>query len=154
MDFSANPKTQKFIQSIGKSAQKLGTDYDVFASVMSAQAILESGSGTSVLSSAPNHNLFGIKGSYQGASVRFSTQEERENGEQYTIQAAFRKYPSYVESLGDYTTLIRGGIQGNESYYQAAWRSTAKKLFTGGRFTDWKVRNGQGKSVRLLRRTI
>ena len=44
----------------------------------------------------------------------------------YTIQAAFRRYPSYAESLGDYVTLIRGGIQGNEEYYQDVWRSQAK----------------------------
>lgn len=126
MDFSENDQTQAFIASIAKSAQKLGLDYDVFASVMIAQAILESGSGTSTLSAAPNYNLFGVKGSYEGNSVNFSTQEDRGNGAMYTIQAAFRRYPSYAESLGDYVTLIRGGIQGNEQYYQDAWRSQAK----------------------------
>lgn len=126
MDFSENAQTQTFIQAIAKSAQKLGLDYDVFASVMIAQAILESGSGTSALSSAPNYNLFGVKGSYQGSSVSFATQEDRGNGELYTIQAAFRKYPSYAQSLGDYVSLLRGGIQGNELFYQDTWRSTAK----------------------------
>ncbi|MFS8090045.1 glucosaminidase domain-containing protein [Enterococcus gallinarum] len=126
MDFSQNTQTQTFIQSIAQSARKLGLEYDVFASVMIAQAILESGSGTSLLSTAPNYNLFGVKGSYQGASVSFATQEDRGNGELYTIQAAFRKYPSYTESLGDYISLIRGGIQGNKTYYQSVWRSQAK----------------------------
>ena len=124
--FSENEQTQAFIETIAKSAQKLGLDYDVFASVMIAQAILESGSGTSTLAAAPNYNLFGVKGSYEGASVNFSTQEDRGNGDMYTIQAAFRRYPSYAESLGDYVTLIRGGIQGNEEYYQDVWRSQAK----------------------------
>ena len=126
MDFTENEQTQAFIETIAKSAQKLGLDYDVFASVMIAQAILESGSGTSSLAAAPNYNLFGVKGSYEGASVNFSTQEDRGSGEMYTIQAAFRRYPSYAESLGDYVTLIRGGIQGNEEYYQDVWRSQAK----------------------------
>lgn len=126
MDFTENEQTQAFIETIAKSAQKLGLDYDVFASVMIAQAILESGSGTSTLAAAPNYNLFGVKGSYEGASVNFSTQEDRGNGDMYTIQAAFRRYPSYAESLGDYVTLIRGGIQGNEEYYQDVWRSQAK----------------------------
>lgn len=126
MDFTENEQTQAFIETIAKSAQKLGLDYDVFASVMIAQAILESGSGTSSLAAAPNYNLFGVKGSYEGASVNFSTQEDRGSGEMYTIQAAFRCYPSYAESLGDYVTLIRGGIQGNEEYYQDVWRSQAK----------------------------
>ena len=126
MDFTENEQTQAFIETIAKSAQKLGLDYDVFASVMIAQAILESGSRTSSLAAAPNYNLFGVKGSYEGASVNFSTQEDRGSGEMYTIQAAFRRYPSYAESLGDYVTLIRGGIQGNEEYYQDVWRSQAK----------------------------
>lgn len=126
MDFTENEQTQAFIETIAKSAQKLGLDYDVFASVMIAQAILESGSGTSTLAAAPNYNLFGVKGSYEGASVNFSTQEDRGNGDMYTIQAAFRRYPNYAESLGDYVTLIRGGIQGNEEYYQDVWRSQAK----------------------------
>lgn len=61
-----NDQTQQFIDQVAVDAQKLGLKYDVFASVMIAQAILESGSGTSGLSVAPNYNLFGVKGSYGG----------------------------------------------------------------------------------------
>ncbi|MBO1306234.1 glucosaminidase domain-containing protein [Enterococcus sp. 669A] len=122
----ATEQTQQFIDQISDDAQKLGLKYDVFASVMIAQAILESGSGTSGLSVAPNYNLFGVKGSYGGQSVSLPTQEDRGNGELYTISAAFRRYPSYGESLGDYVTLIREGISGNPAYYQEAWRSEAK----------------------------
>lgn len=126
MDYKANPQTQSFIQKIADNAQSLGNKYDVFASVMIAQAILESGSGTSGLSQAPYHNLFGVKGTYKGNSVNFSTEEDRGNGQNYTIQASFRSYPSYGDSLGDYVTLIRGGIQGNNKYYEGSWRSKAK----------------------------
>lgn len=122
----ANDQTQQFIDQIAVDAQKLGLKYDVFASVMIAQAILESGSGTSGLSVAPNYNLFGVKGSYGGQSVSLPTQEDRGNGEFYTISAAFRRYPSYAESLGDYVSLIREGISGNEAYYQEVWRSESK----------------------------
>lgn len=121
-----NDQTQQFIDQIATDAQKLGLKYDVFASVMIAQAILESGSGTSGLSAAPNYNLFGVKGSYNGQSVSLPTQEDRGNGELYTISAAFRRYPSYGESLGDYVSLIRQGISGNDAYYQEVWRSNAK----------------------------
>ncbi len=44
---------------------------DLYASVMIAQAILESGGGQSRLSQAPYFNLFGIKGTYQGQGVAF-----------------------------------------------------------------------------------
>lgn len=126
MDVQQNDQTTAFIEKISDSARDLGMKYDVFASVMIAQAILESGSGTSQLSVAPYHNLFGIKGTFKGSFVNFSTQEDSGSGEMYSINAAFRSYPNYGESLGDYVTLIRSGIQGNENYYSTAWRSNAK----------------------------
>ncbi len=42
---------------------------------MIAQAVVESGWGSSALSQAPYHNLFGIKGSYQGQTVYMDTLE-------------------------------------------------------------------------------
>ena len=126
MNFTENESAKKFIETIAEDAQKLGQEYDVFASVMIAQALIESGSGTSTLSLVPNYNLFGIKGTYNGQSVSMSTQEDRGNGELYSINSAFRKYPNYAASLGDYVQLIRGGISGNDGYYKQAWRSEAK----------------------------
>lgn len=126
MNFTENESAKHFIEKVGEDARTLGQDYDVFASVMIAQALLESGSGTSTLSLSPNHNLFGIKGTYQGQSVSMVTQEDRGNGELFSIYSAFRKYPNYAASLGDYVELLRGGISGNDSYYKQTWRSTAK----------------------------
>ena len=142
MNFTENEDAKSFIEKVGEDARKLGQEYDVFASVMIAQALLESGSGTSALSLAPNYNLFGIKGTYQGQSISMSTQEDRGNGELYSINSAFRKYPNYAASLGDYVELLRGGISGNAGYYQQTWRSTAKnylrttKALTGTYATD------------------
>ena len=70
-----NKGTRDFIKSIAKDAHKIGQDKDLYASVMIAQAILESSSGNSTLAQAPNYNLFGIKGSYKGQSVNFNTLE-------------------------------------------------------------------------------
>ncbi|MBO0460084.1 glucosaminidase domain-containing protein [Enterococcus hulanensis] len=126
MNFTENESAKSFIETVGEDARKLGQEYDVFASVMIAQALIESGSGTSTLSLAPNYNLFGIKGTYQGQAVLMATQEDRGNGELYSINSAFRKYPNYAASLGDYVELLRGGISGNDSYYKQTWRSTAK----------------------------
>lgn len=126
INFTENEGAKKFISTIAEDARKLGQEYDVFASVMIAQALLESGSGTSSLSLPPNYNLFGVKGTYQGQAVSMATQEDRGNGDLYSINSAFRKYPNYAASLGDYVQLLRGGISGNDGYYQNAWRSTAK----------------------------
>ena len=53
-------QTDYFISQIGEPARQLAQDNDLYASVMIAQAILESGSGQSGLSDAPNvlHLLF------------------------------------------------------------------------------------------------
>ncbi len=124
-DFRQNEMTQRFVDKIGNTARELGMKYDVFASVMIAQAILESGSGSSGLSLAPYYNLFGIKGSNNQASVSFATQEDNGNGQLYTIQSAFRIYPSLEDSLKDYVQLLKGGISGNEHFYKDSWRSEA-----------------------------
>ena len=128
--FQENDVTNAFIDSIGELAREMALKYDVFASVMIAQAILESGAGTSGLSRAPYYNLFGIKGSNSGASITLPTAEDNGQGQLYTINAAFRVYPSYQESLEDYVELIQTGISGNQTFYQKSWRSTAKNYLS------------------------
>ncbi|EOH97699.1 glucosaminidase domain-containing protein [Enterococcus pallens] len=139
---SKNQTTEAFIQVIGKDAQVIAWQEDLYASVMIAQAILETGSGNSQLARPPHHNLFGIKGSYQGKNVSFNTQEDKGNGQLYTIQSAFRQYPSYKESLEDYAVLLKKGISGNAGFYQATWKEYAEsyqvatKGLTGKYATD------------------
>lgn len=137
-----NQTTQEFIQSIGKEAQTIAWNEELYASVMIAQAILETGSGNSQLGRPPYHNLFGIKGSYQGKQVRFDTQEDKGNGQLYTIKSGFRQYPSYRESLEDYAELLKQGISGNPGFYQGTWKvnaltyQDAAKALTGKYATD------------------
>ena len=107
-------KPQRLLK-IGETARELGEKY-VFASVMIAQAILESGSGESQLAKEPYYNLFGVKGSFQGNSVSFSTKEADQRGQLYTISAGFRDYGGYNDSLQDYVQLLRQGIDGNQDF--------------------------------------
>lgn len=133
---------QQFLDYIGNSARKLASNNDLYASVMIAQAMVESGWGTSGLASAPNYNLFGIKGDYNGESVNMGTQEDDGSGNLYSIDSNFRKYPSYKESLEDYVSLLRGGTSGNSQLYAGAWKSNttsykdATKFLTGRYATD------------------
>jgi len=133
---------QQFIDYIGNSARKLASNNDLYASVMIAQALVESGWGTSGLASGPNYNLFGIKGDYNGASVNMGTQEDDGTGSLYSISSNFRKYPSYKESLEDYVSLLRGGTSGNSQIYAGTWKSNtasykdATKYLTGRYATD------------------
>lgn len=93
-----------FLSQIKAGAVSGWNKYQVLPSVTAAQAILESGWGRSQLATAGN-NLFGIKGSYQGQSIYFPTQEW--NGSQYiTIQDAFRKYPNWSASVEDHGAFL------------------------------------------------
>lgn len=121
--FSKNQSTDQFLAKLAKDARKIGQDEDIYASVMLAQAILESGSGNSALASEPNYNLFGIKGKFNGQSVSFNTLEQDDQGKNYQIKADFRKYPSYKESMEDYAKLIKKGVSGNSEIYKGAWKS-------------------------------
>ncbi len=133
---------QNFITYIGNSARKLAENNDLYASVMIAQAMIESGWGTSGLASAPNYNLFGIKGSYNGTAVNMATQEDDGTGSLYSITSNFKKYPSYKESLEDYVSLLRGGVSGNPQMYAGTWKSNtssykdATAFLTGKYATD------------------
>lgn len=147
VDFRVNQNTQAFIDTIAEDARELGLKYDVYASVMIAQAILESGSGTSGLSRAPYYNLFGIKGSYNGNAVLMQTLEDDGQGSMFSINASFRNYPNAKASLEDYVALIRGGAAGLKSFYQPTWRSEAKnylqatEYLTGRYATDTQYNN-------------
>ena len=103
-----NLTTEQFIDTIGEDARQLCQDNDLYASVMIAQAIVESASGSSGLSCDPYNNLFGIKGSYQGKSVRMKTQEDDGEGNLETVVAEFRRYSTLKESLTDYVSLLTG----------------------------------------------
>ncbi|TNV68850.1 LysM peptidoglycan-binding domain-containing protein [Trichococcus shcherbakoviae subsp. psychrophilus] len=119
--YSTNP----FLNQIIPSATVIAAQNDLYASVMMAQAILESGWGTSTLSKAPNYNLFGIKGEYNGESINMETLEDSGGQNYYPINAEFRKYPSYAESLQDYAAVLANGTSWNPTYYAGAWKSNA-----------------------------
>ncbi|MBK5039585.1 peptidoglycan DD-metalloendopeptidase family protein [Enterococcus faecium] len=142
--FEKNESVESFIRKIGESARKVGQENDLYASVMIAQAILESASGQSQLAQAPNYNLFGIKGTHNGKGVSFATQEDLGNGTLYTTQATFRQYENYEDSLNDYAQLLKEGLTGNSQFYSGVWKTNAKtyqeatKFLTGRYATDTK----------------
>ncbi|WP_207705453.1 MULTISPECIES: glucosaminidase domain-containing protein [Enterococcus] len=140
--FNRNVTTAEFIEEIGEPARKTGQEQELYASVMIAQAILESGSGGSQLAQAPNYNLFGIKGEHEGKSVSFATQEDTGGGNMTTIQASFRAYDDYEDCFEDYAKLLKEGLSGNPDFYKGAWKTTtenyeeATAFLTGKYATD------------------
>lgn len=135
---------EQFIETIGETARELSKANDLYASVMIAQALLESNKGMSGLAAEPNFNLFGIKGHYKNESVALETFEDDGQGNMKKIVANFRKYPSYEASLQDYVHLVRNGVSWDERYYEAIFKSNTKSykdataFLTGTYATDSK----------------
>lgn len=97
-------------------------DNKILASLTAAQAFIESNKGNSGLAVNAN-NLFGIKGSYNGQSVTMLTTEYY-NGIAHKVYAAFRKYPSWQESIADHSGLFNRmarykNLRGETSYVKA-----------------------------------
>ena len=123
VQYSSASSQQQFINQIAPHAQSVANANDLYASVMMAQAILESAWGQSTLSQAPNYNLFGIKGSYNGQTVYMDTLEFL-NGQWVTKNEPFRRYPSYAESFMDNARTLRTvSFQSGVYYYAGAWKS-------------------------------
>ncbi|MDT0016357.1 GW domain-containing glycosaminoglycan-binding protein [Listeria swaminathanii] len=117
---------QAFIDKIAPAAQASQENYHLLSSITLAQAILESGWGKSGLATK-GYNLFGIKGKYNGQSVIMTT-SEYVNGEWIRIDAEFRKYPSWNESVTDHTLLLVNGTSWNKNLYKKVVDATDYKV--------------------------
>lgn len=118
----ARQTPSQFLNLISGYAKDVAKNNGLYASVMIAQAALESGWGNSHLASEYN-NLFGIKGSYNGDSIKMNTLEDDGSGNYYQIQDGFRVYGSVKESLEDYAAVITGDNNPNSwrgQYYKGA----------------------------------
>ena len=100
MTSTAMSNSELFLSKIKAGAISGWKKYKVLPSLTGAQAVLESGWGSSGLSQSAN-NLFGIKGRYNGKFELWPTLEYI-NGQWVTVNAEFRKYPSWKESMEDH----------------------------------------------------
>ena len=132
--FSSNAKSQNFIDSVAQGAINSWTKYGVLPSVTVAQAILESGWGQAALSTQA-HNLFGIKGSYNGQYVTMQTREVY-NGQSYYIYDNFRKYANNSESVEDHGNFLYSNSRYANLLGDQSYASVARKLQSDGYATD------------------
>lgn len=120
---------QNLINQISSAASEIANQNDLYASVMIAQALLESGNGSSVLSNAPYYNLFGVKSYNGGATVWLPTQEYL-NGQWVTMTEPFRQYNSYYESLIDHANvLLASSTVTGQARYAGAWKSQTSSYY-------------------------
>lgn len=150
-DGSLNTNTMtnsQFIAKIGKLAKKDMKKSGILASVTTAQAILESGYGTTSLGMEA-YNLFGMKAmlsgntwpsAWEGKTFQKTTKEYI-NKKWITITDTFRAYDSFAESLADHSAYLTyakngkrlryKGVVGNKSY-----KKTIQIIKNGGYATD------------------
>lgn len=123
----------EFGRLFGPAAKEASKKSGVPASIILAQAALETGWGGSSIGDAKN--LFGIKGTGPAGSISVPTQEYR-NGRMVTETASFRKYNSWQESIEDHGRLLQN------ARYAAAMRNAgnpdqfARELQKAGYATD------------------
>ncbi|MDO4555575.1 MAG: glucosaminidase domain-containing protein [Lachnospiraceae bacterium] len=129
--------TTNFIQALGPIAQADSKESGVLASVTMAQAILESGWGKSTLAQKAN-NLFGMKTSLSGNTWKGSTWDQTSkykkktaeygrSNRKYYITAAFRKYTSVSQSIGDHSAYLTGAKNGSSYRYKGLTSTTSYK---------------------------
>ena len=138
-----------FIEQIGWSAQDVAANNDLYASVMIAQAILESGYGSSALSNAPYYNLFGVKGSYNGQSVYMPTQEYL-NGQWVEMNEPFRQYNSYWESFQDHANVLRStSFATGTAHYSGVWKSQTTSFYDATNYLTGRYATDPGYAQKL-----
>ena len=124
-----------FIEEVKRN---IPSNTKILPSVIVAQAILESARGTSELARKAN-NLFGIKGNYNGQSYTVKTKEYL-NGKWTTVNAAFKKYPSYRESIIDHGNFFTSTPWRTQNYKRVLnakdYKTQAKALQACGYATD------------------
>lgn len=121
-----------FIEDLAPYAIKHGRAHGVLLSLIIAQGILESASGTSELAKNAN-NLFGIKSGsgWTGDIYAKRTAENKSDGSIYYIDADFRKYPTFEGCVIDLINKYVNGT-GWESHnrYAAVLNQTDYKKAT------------------------
>ena len=151
-DTSEIDQNQRHFLSAIKQGAMDGANEGILPSITAAQAILESGWGSSQLAKAPNNNLFGIKDSedWHGAIVTVPTQEYL-NGDYITVNAAFRKYASWNDSVVDHAKFFTSTEWRKNNYRKVVnemdYRIAAQELKNAGYATDPSY---AGKLIRLI----
>lgn len=120
---------KNFISQIGEVAKIVADEYGIYASMMIAQAGLESGWGSSLLSQQA-HNLFGVKWSGKGNYVTMPTLEYY-GGAYHTVNAPFAAYNTYYESLVGYATMIKTRFPKSTKSYSPTYQDAARNLRNG-----------------------
>lgn len=129
---------EEFLSTIKEGCIQGWREHAVLASISGAQAILESNWGKSTLALKAN-NLFGIKGDYNGESLTVETKEFIDKAIK-TVDATFRKYQSWAESITDHSAFFTSTDWRRTNYAavvgETDYKKAAAALSAAGYATD------------------
>lgn len=126
---------REFINSVKDGALKGYADYRILPSLTIAQAILESAWGSSQLS-IRGKNLFGIKAfsNWRGDKITLPTTEWYGDKKQ-VINADFRAYDSFNESIEDHSKLL-ASVRYKPVRECSNYKEACRKIYECGYATD------------------
>lgn len=139
-DTSVPDKIRRFVQDTLPQAKRAAAQLGVPPEFLVAQAALESGWGSAVITrpdGRSSYNLFNIKAgsSWNGPTVTLPV-TEYDNGRAVTENAKFRVYSSYSAAFDDYVRLIRDNDRYADVPGSRTPRAFASALVRGGYATD------------------
>lgn len=128
---------KKFIQTIAPMAVEDMKNTKILASLTIAQAILESAWGKSQLA-VVGKALFGIKATsaWQGKVYNSNTQECYNGATMQTVNANFRAYDSWKESIADHSSLLTRASRYNKVVGETDYKLACKYIKEAGYATD------------------
>ncbi|MEY8294607.1 glycoside hydrolase family 73 protein [Limosilactobacillus caviae] len=126
----------KFINRIAPVTQQIGKEYDLYPSVIIAQAALESDWGCSMLGKSPYNNLFGVKGYFDQQTVSQLTTEYDPQGQKLQVFSNFRRYPNEYEALKDYAKTLDDPLYHNVHRQNTSSYRDATRALRGRYATD------------------
>lgn len=138
-------KQEKFLSQIKYGCLALWKNFGILPSVAAGQAALESGWGQSELAMKYN-NLFGIKGEYEGNSVRLPTTEFHD-GKMINVVDEFRSYPNWSTSILDYGAFLTGKDRYKDAIGVKDYRIQIERIHKAGYATD---PNYSEKVIRII----
>lgn len=138
-DPAFHSKEQNFLNELSPRAQEIQEKHGILTSITLAQAILESDWGQCGLAQKGN-NLFGVKGKSPQPMVTMTT-KEFVDGKWIEINANFRKYKDWNESLDSHAELFLNGTSWNKDKYNGViaaddYKKAAQELQSAGYATD------------------
>jgi N-acetylmuramoyl-L-alanine amidase len=149
-EYSAmNSQQQRdFIERVAKTAVDDMKKYGILASLKIAQAILESGWGRSGLATIANA-LYGIKADsrWSGSVFNTQTQEVYDGVNAVTVNANFRAYDSWEQSITDHTAFLTAGTRYAAVIGETCHITACRDIHAAGYATDPDYSN---KLIRLI----